>query len=129
MPLITFPSVEQVNVLVPLNTMVAGEAVMPASFKIPSDLSPDAFLAEVHHLMGIEQGQQVRLGYRVNPSPKSDPFVRFETAEDVSQAVTAVLTRMKRAVSRVVVLELANLVHTCIFICGPTGVGTYVLLI
>ncbi|TBU29592.1 hypothetical protein BD311DRAFT_787781 [Dichomitus squalens] len=100
---------EQISVLLPINTTRDGEQVIQASFKIPSNLPPLEFLRQVQRLMGVDPDKPVRIGYRVVPSNKSEPFVRFETEEDVANAMMSTLTRMKRAVSRTVQLELSNL--------------------
>ena len=101
---------EQISVLVPLNTTHPLEPMVPASFNIPSLLSPSQFLEEVRRLMGIAPGLNVRLGYRTIPCPRSEAFVRFETASDVENAVAITLTRKKRAISRAVQLEICNFV-------------------
>ena len=95
--------------------MKKGEPVIPVSFKISSARPPLDFFAEVCRVMGIDPGKPVRIGYRVIPSNKSEPFVRFETEEDIRNAVTTTLIRMKRVVSRPVQLELCNLVCTLAF--------------
>ncbi|EJF60805.1 hypothetical protein DICSQDRAFT_170666 [Dichomitus squalens LYAD-421 SS1] len=105
----TSRSIEQISVLLPINTTRDGEQVIQASFKIPSNLPPLEFLRQVQRLMGVDPDKPVRIGYRVVPSNKSEPFVRFETEEDVANAMMSTLTRMKRAVSRTVQLELSNL--------------------
>ena len=121
---LTNSSEEEISVLVPVNTTVEGAQVTFVAFKIVSTLPPLAFLNEVRRLMGIEPTQNVRLGYRVSPCKVSEPFIRFETEDDVAQACVSVLTRMKRAVSRTVQLEVNNLVRAldCILcVCDSLG--------
>ncbi|KAI0373101.1 hypothetical protein BV20DRAFT_1050023 [Pilatotrama ljubarskyi] len=100
---------EEITVLAPINTTKEGEPVIQATFKLSSTLSPVDFLHNIRRFMGIEGDGHARLGYRIQPANRSEAFLRFETVEDVQNAVSATLTRMKRAISRVVQLEVTNL--------------------
>ncbi|KAH9886030.1 hypothetical protein C8Q73DRAFT_795547 [Cubamyces lactineus] len=100
---------EQVAILAPINTTKDGQPVIQASFKLAANLPPDEVLRRIREFMGLDEGNQARVGYRVLPANRSEPFLRFETPEDVETAVSTTVTRMKRAVSRVVQLEITNL--------------------
>ncbi|KAI0350744.1 hypothetical protein OH77DRAFT_1439620 [Trametes cingulata] len=100
---------QEITVLAPINTTKEGEPVIQATFKLSLTLSPVDFLHDIRRFMGIEGDGHARLGYRIQPANRSEPFLRFETVEDVQNAVSATLTRMKRAISRVVQLEVTNL--------------------
>ncbi|KAI0324367.1 hypothetical protein GY45DRAFT_1208210, partial [Cubamyces sp. BRFM 1775] len=112
-------NVEQVTVLAPINTAKDGQPVIQATFKLAADLPAGEFLQRIREFMGFDEGHQARLGYRVLPANRSEPFLRFETPEDVENAVSTAVTRMKRAISHVVQLEITNLDYRTVPATAP----------
>ncbi|KAJ8481039.1 hypothetical protein ONZ51_g6254 [Trametes cubensis] len=100
---------EQISVLAPINTTKDGQPVIQASFKLAANLPPGEVLQRIREFMGLDEGHQPRLGYRIQPANRNELFLRFETLEDVENAVSAAAARTKRAISRLVQLEITNL--------------------